>query len=63
MGFDLKRTGKNAKEAAFVLQSLSCDDKNRGLLAVADALEAEADAIIKENAKDIENAKARGNFR
>ena len=60
MGFDLKRTGKNAKEAAFVLQSLSCDDKNRGLLAVADALEAEADAIIKENAKDIENAKERG---
>ena len=58
----LLRTGKNAKEAAFVLQSLSCDDKNRGLLAVADALEAEADAIIKENAKDIENAKARGNF-
>ena len=60
MAFDLIRTGKNAKEAAFILQSLSCEEKNRGLMAVADALEREADTIIARNGDDVENAKSRG---
>lgn len=38
MGFDLTETGKRAKTAAFVLQSLSSEDKNRALAAAADAL-------------------------
>ena len=60
MGFDLNETGKLAKEAAYTLQSLSREDKSRGLLAVADALEKNAAAIIGENKKDLENAKAAG---
>ena len=60
MAFDLIQTGKNAKEAAFILQSLSCEEKNRGLMAVADALESNADTIIAHNREDVENAKKRG---
>ena len=60
MGFDLNETGKLAKEAAYTLQSLSREEKSRGLLAVADALEKNATAIIEENIKDLENAKAAG---
>ncbi len=60
MGFDLNETGKCAKEAAFILQSLSTEKKNEALMAVADALEKEHAAIMKENEKDIERAKNNG---
>ena len=60
MGFDLIETGKRAKEAAFILQSLSSDEKNRALNAVADALEKNSAAIIEKNAIDMERAKTAG---
>lgn len=60
MGFDVSETGKNAKEAAYVLQSLSCDKKNEGLRAVADALVGNADDIIKQNAIDLDKAREAG---
>ncbi len=60
MGFDLIQTGKNAKEAAFFLQSLSTEEKNKGLMAVADALVANSALIIAENEKDVNAAKERG---
>ena len=60
MGFDLVNTGALARKAAFSLQSLSTAKKNEGLLAVADALEANSALLIKENARDLEYAKERG---
>ncbi|MCR5672134.1 MAG: glutamate-5-semialdehyde dehydrogenase [Lachnospiraceae bacterium] len=60
MGFSLNETGMLAKEAAYVLQSLSCEDKSRGLLAVADALEKNAAYIIEENKKDLTAAAQAG---
>ena len=60
MGFDLIQTGKNAKEAAFVLQSLSTKEKNNALMAVSDALVANSALIIKENEKDVDAAKEKG---
>ena len=60
MGFDLIETGKAAKAASYILQALPGAEKNRGLRAVADALCENADAIIKENKKDLEAAKERG---
>ncbi len=59
-GFDLNETGKKAREAAYVLQSLSADKKNEGLFAVADALVKNCEAILRENAKDVEAAKKSG---
>ena len=49
---------KNAKAAAMQLATLSADIKNAALLAMADALEENADAILKANAVDVENAKS-----
>lgn len=60
MGFDITQTGKKAKEAAYVLQSLSCDKKNEGLRAVADALVKNADSIIAQNAVDLDRARSSG---
>lgn len=59
-GFDIIQTGKSAKAASFVLQSLSRREKDLALRAVADALVENSDAIIKENARDLEAAKAAG---
>ncbi|MBO4904414.1 MAG: glutamate-5-semialdehyde dehydrogenase [Lachnospiraceae bacterium] len=58
--FDLIDTGKRARTAAYVLQSFSHEKKREGLFAVAAALEKNADILIRENEKDIENAKQRG---
>lgn len=60
MSFDLNSAGAAAKAASYKLQALTSDEKNRGLLAVADALEKNASAIIAQNAKDVENARAHG---
>ncbi len=54
---ELIEKGKKAKEASYVLASLSAEDKNRALLNIADALCENADYIISENAKDIENGR------
>ena len=60
MAFDINETGKAAKDAAFVLQSLSSDAKNRALCTVADALINNSDFIISENARDVAAAQERG---
>lgn len=48
---------KKAKEASSDAAKLGADDKNRALLAVADALEANAAEIIAANEKDLENGR------
>ena len=48
---------KNAKEASYVVGKLGTDEKNRTLLAAADALTANARMIMEANAKDIENGR------
>ena len=58
--FDLIDTGKRAKTAAYILQSFSHEEKQKGLLAAADALEENADIIIAENKKDVEKAESGG---
>lgn len=57
---DLQQMGKQAKEAAFVLSQLSQQQKNQGLLCIAEQLEKQWDRILAENAKDIELAKENG---
>ena len=49
-----------AKEASRTAAKLRTDDKNRGLLAVADELAAQQEMILEENAKDVEAAQAKG---
>lgn len=48
---------KAAKGAQAELRVLSTQEKNRALLAMAAALEENADEILAQNAKDVENAK------
>lgn len=54
----LEELGVAAKKAEPKLIKLSTEEKNKALLAVADGLVADAEIILAENAKDIENAKA-----
>src|SRR5215470_14151536 len=51
------RLGKRAKVAARQLAPLSSAEKNRALLAMADALERRSAFLISENRKDLESAK------
>ena len=60
MTTNLIEMGKNAKQAAFVLAQLSQTEKNRALQIIADQLERQTDAILAENAKDIEAARENG---
>lgn len=57
---DLERMGKAAKAASRHLAALSTNQKNAALLAIADELEAQAPAILAQNAQDIEDGKAKG---
>jgi glutamate-5-semialdehyde dehydrogenase len=50
----------SAKKAAATLACMGESEKNRALLAMADALIVRADYIVAENANDVEAAKARG---
>lgn len=54
----LEELGIAAKKAEPQLIKLTTEEKNKALLAVADGLVADAEMILKENEKDIENAKA-----
>lgn len=56
----MQMLGKLARNASREAAKLGTDDKNRGLLAVANELIEEQELILKENAKDIEAAKAKG---
>lgn len=54
----LEEMGSAAKKAEPQLIQLTTEQKNQALTAVADGLIADAEMILQENAKDIENAKA-----
>ncbi|WP_192484940.1 MULTISPECIES: glutamate-5-semialdehyde dehydrogenase [Cysteiniphilum] len=51
---------KQAKQATYHLASSTNDMRNQALLLIADEIVRNADNILKSNAKDIENAKAKG---
>ena len=54
MVVDLIEMGQAARKAARVLNTLGVTEKNRGLLAAAEALLANEELLIQENAKDME---------
>ena len=54
MKTDLNILGEKAREAAAQLVRLGTEDKNRGLLAAADALMENMSGILDANAKDME---------
>lgn len=56
----LERIGENAKNAEKILATASSELKNRVLAAIADALQANANAIIDANREDLENGRADG---
>ena len=56
----LEQIGMRAKKASRYLAKLGIDEKNKALDAVADALETNAEYIIRANEKDLENARANG---
>lgn len=53
--YDLITLGKAAKEASFKLMKMDSNLKSRALNSIADALVLNADKILKENEKDLEN--------
>ncbi|MAT97415.1 MAG: glutamate-5-semialdehyde dehydrogenase [Anaerolineaceae bacterium] len=57
---DLVAMGKAAKAAGRVLATLTTDEKNRALLAIADELEAQTDTVLAQNALDIEDGRKKG---
>ena len=52
--------GKRAKEAAREAARLGTEEKNRGLVTVAEELVAQTEWLLSENAKDLKEAEARG---
>jgi glutamate-5-semialdehyde dehydrogenase len=54
------KMAKEAREVSKTLRTLSTDTKNNALKEMADSLEKNARAIIKENDKDIRNARGKG---
>ena len=51
---------EDARRVKHAVAALGTNDKNRGLLAIADALLTHADEIIAANRIDIENGRANG---
>ena len=56
----MREMGIRAKHAAGVLATLTTEEKNAGLLAIADALRARQTEIMAANALDLEAGKANG---
>lgn len=56
----LQVLGAKAKKASRQMNRLGVEKKNAGLLAVADALEQQADVLLEANAVDVERAKEAG---
>ena len=56
----LLKIAEDARRVKHAVAKLGTNDKNRGLLAIADALTAHADEIIAANRIDIENGRAAG---
>ncbi|MCU0277569.1 MAG: glutamate-5-semialdehyde dehydrogenase [Candidatus Nanopelagicales bacterium] len=57
---DVKAVGLRAKQACAVLRTLSRDQKDAGLHAIADALNAQADRIVEANSADVDAARKAG---
>ena len=57
---ELQQKGQLAKEASYALAVMTTEQKNKGLLAMADALEQAMDDVMAANALDMEAAKANG---
>ena len=57
---ELQQKGQLAKEASYQLAVMTTEEKNKGLLAMADALEAAMDDVMAANALDMDAAKANG---
>lgn len=58
--YRLEKMGIQAKEAAMKISQLQTVEKNKALLAMADALENNTKEILKANQKDIEEARKNG---
>lgn len=56
----METLAKHAKDASREAAKLGTDEKNRGLLAVAEELIAQQEMILEENKKDLEAAKEKG---
>src|SRR5215210_4404991 len=59
-GQQVREVALRAREAARLLATASRADKDAGLLAMADALEAHADEVVAANARDVERAREQG---
>ncbi|MDR3766240.1 MAG: glutamate-5-semialdehyde dehydrogenase [Butyricicoccus sp.] len=57
---DLMTIAEAARAAKYAVARLGTNDKNRGLLAIASALEANTEKILAANAVDIENGRKNG---
>ncbi len=57
---DLETMGKKARQAGKLLATATTEQKNAALSAIADAIEANADAILESNRIDLKAAKAKG---
>ncbi len=57
---DLQHMGRAAREASYLLAEASTKTKNAALVAMADALEEHADAILAANAQDLDAARENG---
>lgn len=60
MLMDLRELGRRAKDASYTLAKATTAQKNAALLAIADALDANADAILAENCLDLEDGQKNG---
>lgn len=56
----MEELGRRAKEASYGLSQLSTNQKNKGLDAIADALDANLEKIIEANQKDLQTAAENG---
>ena len=54
---ELIEMGRKAREAALSLMNTSTEEKNRGIQAAASSLRQQAAEIVRENARDLQNAK------
>jgi glutamate-5-semialdehyde dehydrogenase len=57
---DLTKLGSSARAASRKLATLTADQKNAALLAIADEIEAQAAEVLAQNALDIEDGRAKG---
>jgi glutamate-5-semialdehyde dehydrogenase len=60
IGLQMAKMGRQAKQASAILAKISTDVKNRALVAMADALLANREFLIRENVLDVERARQDG---